>query len=36
LLELVPLRRKRHFTFNFETVRELIGVRVVARVFARS
>jgi hypothetical protein len=24
--ELVPLKRKRHFTFNFETVCELIGV----------
>ena len=33
---LAPFKAKRHFTFSFETVCELIGVWVVARVFARS
>jgi hypothetical protein len=31
-----PLRGKRHFTFNWETVWALIGDCVVARVFDRS
>ena len=31
-----PLKGNAHFAFRFETVCELIGVRVVARVFARS
>jgi len=33
---LAPLKAKRHLTFSFETVWELIGVWVVARVLERS
>jgi len=33
---LEPLKLKCHFSFSFTTVRELIGVRVVAREFERS
>ena len=33
---LTPLKANVHFTFSWDTVRELIGVWVVARVFARS
>jgi len=33
---LVPLIAKRHFTFRLATFFELIGDRVVLRVFARS
>ena len=34
--ELVPVIAKRHLTFSFATLRESIGVLVVARVLARS
>jgi hypothetical protein len=33
---LAPLKAKVHLTFSCDTVWELIGVCVVARVFARS